>query len=126
MLTPPKRVWDELWRYRDLASANLVAYAISKRDLPLVQYLIKTAREYGIEQLAAIGNRADNTGLLGNRVRSAVLVTPINFSFALKKGFTEIAGELIRSTGVDLPLDHLVKESGVTETEMPIVSYRVH
>lgn len=52
------------------------------------------------------------------------LVTPVAFYFALKRGFTEIAGELIRSTGVELPLDHLVKVSGVTETEKQVVRHR--
>ena len=123
MLTAPKRLWDELWRFRAPALANLVAYAISKRDLPLVRYLIKTTQDFGIKQLEALPSRISTT--LGNRAVHTVLVTPVNFYFALKRGFTEIAGELIRSTGVELPLDHLVKESGVTETERPLVSHRV-
>jgi len=88
----------------------MVSYAISKRDLPLVQYLISTARDNGLKNIAGTG--------------TSVFVTPMNFYFALKKGFTEIAGELIRSTGVELPLDHLVKESKVSETEKPTVSHR--
>ncbi|MCJ1245260.1 hypothetical protein MMC30_002463 [Trapelia coarctata] len=103
---PTASLWDDIWRFRESPMANLVMYAIGKRDLPLVQYLINTARDFGIKNLATFG--------------STMLVSPMNFYFALKKGYTEIAGELIRSTGVELPLDHLVKESGVTETEKPV------
>lgn len=109
-LTVSKGLWEGLWCCRPRYQTNIVSHAISKRELPLVQFLISTARENGLKEVAGTG--------------MSVLVTPVNFYFALKKGFTEIAGELIRSTGVELPLDHLVKESKVSEIEKPIVRHR--
>ena len=53
------------------------------------------------------------------------LVQPRHFDLALKKGFMEMAGEIIATTGVSLPLDHLVEKSGIKEVKKPKVCQRI-
>ena len=43
----------------------------------------------------------------------------LDFQFALKHGFIEEVSEMIRIAGAELPLDALVKRSGVQEEEKP-------
>lgn len=42
-----------------------------------------------------------------------------DFQFALKHGFIEELGEMITIAGVELPLDALVKQSGIQEEQKP-------
>ena len=58
----------------------------------------------------------------GDNPHREPLVRPSHLQFALKKGFMEIAGELIAATGVSLPLDLLIEKSGIKEVKKPKVS----
>ena len=51
---------------------------------------------------------------------------PSDFYLAIDKGSTELVAEMIKMAGAELPLDALVKQSGVEEVEPPKVSVCVN
>ncbi|MCJ1384124.1 hypothetical protein MMC17_007240 [Xylographa soralifera] len=107
-MTDTAQAWDGAWRFRPIRRKTLIDLAIAMRDMDLVRLLLRIEQEARL----ALDKRGDSLHI-------EPLVQPSHFQFALKKGFMEIAGELIAATGVSLPVDHLVERSGIKEVKKP-------
>ncbi|MCJ1316333.1 hypothetical protein MMC15_001654 [Xylographa vitiligo] len=101
------QVRDYTWGYGPDRKRNLADLAIATRDMYLSRFLIRFEHE---ARLLEYG---------GDSPHIEPLVQPRHFDLALKKGFMEMAGEIIATTGVSLPLDHLVEKSGIKEVKKP-------
>ncbi|KFZ12569.1 hypothetical protein V501_04148 [Pseudogymnoascus sp. VKM F-4519 (FW-2642)] len=80
--------------------SSLVHYAIVTNDTKLLKFLYQIAEEQAVH--------------FPNESPSPIeALTQYNFDQAIRLGRTEILGEMIRRTGVGIPLDHLVESSGI-------------
>ncbi|ELR03620.1 hypothetical protein VC83_09335 [Pseudogymnoascus destructans] len=78
--------------------SSLVQYAIFTNDTRLLRFLYQIAEEHAVH--------------FPNEPLSPI-VAQYDFEQAIRLGRTEILGEMIKRTGVGIPLDHLVESSGV-------------
>ncbi|MCJ1478364.1 hypothetical protein MMC13_007044 [Lambiella insularis] len=104
--TDSERVWHNIWSHRANKQVSLPQLAIAKRDIGLLQYLLR------IEHDARIFSSSEDNN-------PWILVKPQHFYFALEKGYMEFAAELIKMKGIELPMDKLVEKSGFKEEEKP-------
>lgn len=87
-------------------SSAFSQYVIVSRDLDLLRFWLRCCKE-------ASKMKSDSTASSFSRFHST------NFQFALKNGFIEELEEMIKMTGAELPLDALVKQSGIQEEGKP-------
>ncbi|OBT41736.1 hypothetical protein VE00_07971 [Pseudogymnoascus sp. WSF 3629] len=80
--------------------SSLVYYAIVTNDTKLLRFLYQIAEEQAVH-------------FPNEPISPVVALTQYSFDQAIRLGRTEILGEMIRRTGVGIPLDHLVESSGV-------------
>lgn len=100
---------DGEWR-QDFSNNNLVQFAIERDDLDL----LKTLLQWGAEYAAQYNKPQDDDGTVPFYTRSEKDLT-----LAMRLGHTRCLSELIKQTGVGLPLDTLIKRSGVEIVEKP-------
>ncbi len=81
-------------------------YAIVSRDFNLLRFWLRCCRE-------ASKMKLDNDSMSLSRYYS------MDFQYALENGFVEELQELISTAGAELPLDALVKQSGVQDEGKP-------
>ncbi|EOD46043.1 putative ankyrin repeat protein [Neofusicoccum parvum UCRNP2] len=96
------------WQYA--RSGNLVQYAIERDDLDLLNTLLQWGAEYTAQY-----NKPDGEDSIVPFYTRGV----DDLTFAMRLGRTRCLGELIKQTGVGLPLDKLIKRSGVEIVEKP-------
>lgn len=87
-------------------SRPLGRYAIVSRDLDLLRFWLRCCQEASNMKSSSY---TPSTHPLHSR----------DFDFTLRHGFIEEMGEFIRLSGTQLPLDALVKHSGVQDDEKP-------
>ncbi|KFY42964.1 hypothetical protein V494_02145 [Pseudogymnoascus sp. VKM F-4513 (FW-928)] len=80
--------------------SSLVEYAVVYNDIKLLRFLYQIAEEQAVH-------------FPKESLPPAVALTKGYFDIAIKLGHTDILGEMIRQTGVGIPLDHLIESSGV-------------
>ncbi|KAL9581294.1 MAG: hypothetical protein Q9212_003986, partial [Teloschistes hypoglaucus] len=85
---------------------NLGRYAIVSRDMKLLRFWLQCCQD-------AANMKWKNSKPTG------VGCTGEDFKFALQHGYVEALAELIRVTGVELPIDALIQSSGVEKAEKP-------
>lgn len=85
---------------------SLIRYALIKHDVGLLQFLLQCGREKWIA--TAEDAKKSFTGF-----------TSLDFQFAIKHGDIEALTEMVRIAGAELPIEALVKQSGVKESERP-------
>ncbi|KAF2148592.1 ankyrin [Myriangium duriaei CBS 260.36] len=88
--------------------STLLAYAVGENDLGLLRFILSIGSDL-IERQE--DEKSDVAKIY--RVGSSV------FEQAVRLGRTEILGELLRSTGAELPLNKMVEKSGVEVKERP-------
>ncbi len=88
------------------ASCAIGRYAIVSRDLDLLRFWLRCCQE-------ASKMRVNSSAPYFGGFDSS------DFRFALKHGFIEDLGEMIKIVGAELPLDSLVRQSGIQEEEKP-------
>lgn len=96
--------------WQDARSGNLVQYAIERDDLDLLNTLLQWGAEYTAQY-----NKPDGEDSIVPFYTRGV----DDLTFAMRLGRTRCLGELIKQTGVGLPLDKLIKRSGVEIVEKP-------
>ena len=85
---------------------SLVRFAIAANNLRLLKFMLAVGSD-----LAARKEDDEATKIF--------TVSSSDFDFAVRLGRTEMIGEIIKSTGAAIPLQKLVKTSGVEITEVP-------
>lgn len=80
--------------------SSLVQYAILANDVKLLRFLYQIAEEQAVH-------------FPNEPISPTVALTQDNFDRAIRMGRTTILGEMIKQTGVGIPLDHLVETSGL-------------
>lgn len=80
-------------------------YAMASHDSALLRFWLQCCQE------ASKMKRSTNFTI--------VTFLEDDFIFALKRGYVEEIAEMIKITGVELPLDALIKKSGIAEKEKP-------
>lgn len=86
---------------------------------PLLRCVIKNDKK-GVEFLLETGKRFSSQAIESGNESSGLYVIPNNiFESAIHRGRTELLAELIKSTGVGLPLEEMVKNTGVALVEKP-------
>lgn len=88
------------------AASSLVGYAVDTDDIGLLKFLYNVAEEQA-------------THFPDDTVSPCWNITNDSFNHALNQGRTAILGEMIKKTGVGIPLDQLVEKSGVTIQDKP-------
>lgn len=86
--------------------ASLVRYALIKHDVSLLRFLLHCGRESSI----ATTEQAK---------KSFAESISVEFQFALTHGNIEALAEMVKIAGAELPIEALVKQSGVKESERP-------
>ena len=104
----PRENFDRAWRERTMLSGSLLHYAIAKESTDLVRFLLQCG--------------SDNAAPAGLPEPKQFTIEPGDWLFAIERGNTQILAELIKATGAGMPLEYLVKQSGVEEAEKPRVS----
>ncbi|KFY22882.1 hypothetical protein V493_06259 [Pseudogymnoascus sp. VKM F-4281 (FW-2241)] len=84
--------------------STLVQYAVVTNDTKLLRFLYEIAEE----QTVHFPNES---------IAPTVALAMHSFDRAITLGRTEILGEMIKRTGVGIPLDHLVESSGIKMPE---------
>ncbi len=85
---------------------SLVGRAITKNDLPLLRFILRTGTEL--------------TALKANEVDSKIYqINSKEFEHAVRLGRTDIVGEIIKATGAAVPLHKMVQSSGTVLEEVP-------
>ncbi|KAL9041713.1 MAG: hypothetical protein Q9214_004013, partial [Letrouitia sp. 1 TL-2023] len=87
-------------------TAQLGLYVIASKNLDLLRFWLQCCKE--ASKMKQDNGARQFSGFDANEVR-----------FALENGHIEALAELIRYTGAELPLDAMVKHSGVEDTEKP-------
>ncbi|KFY37783.1 hypothetical protein V495_06954 [Pseudogymnoascus sp. VKM F-4514 (FW-929)] len=84
----------------DIQAQRLVQHAIVDNDIKLLGFLFQIAEEQAVH-------------FPNEPVSPIVTLTQDSFDHAIRLGRTSILGEMIKRTGVGIPLDDLVKTSGI-------------
>jgi ankyrin repeat protein len=93
-------------RERQRCRWSVVRFAIATDNMKLLKFIL------------AIGS--DLAARKGGEEASKIFtVSSLDFDFAVRLGRTEVIGQIIKSTGAAIPLQKLVKTSGVELTEKP-------
>jgi hypothetical protein len=90
---------------------NIIQYAIWAENIELLRFLLDLGDKY---KDTATTDTATNMN-----AQSLALVRDQDLRYARIHGRTKSLAELIKRTGVGIPLDEFVKESGVEATEKP-------
>lgn len=90
-----------------LHQIGLMKHAIQDDNMPLLKFLLEIGAE---QQLHVFTEQGDP---------QAYSVGLVEFNTAISLGRTAMLAELIKATGVGIPLDELVKNSGVEVKEKP-------
>jgi len=94
-----------MFRDRDYAADNLGRYALVSRDTELLRFWLSCCEEA--------------SRVLSNTTSPFLGFDTSDFHFALEHGFIEELAEMIKFTGAELPLDTLIKQSGIQEEKKP-------
>ncbi|KAJ9641384.1 hypothetical protein H2199_005354 [Coniosporium tulheliwenetii] len=86
---------------------SLLRYAINVDDIDLARYLLDLGVEFSTHY------KDDNES------SSIYSVSYSDFTYAMELGRTQILADMIKRTGAGIPLDDLVKKSGVEVVEKP-------
>ncbi|KAF4634032.1 hypothetical protein G7Y89_g4076 [Cudoniella acicularis] len=92
---------------RSFGNGSILAHAINTDDMNLLRFMI----ELGAEQQSLLAEEPDD--------QRSYSIDSRAFSQALKLGRTEILAEMIKATGVGIPLNRLVEDSGVEVKTKP-------
>lgn len=85
---------------------SLVRYALIKHDVSLLRFLLHCGRESSIATTEQA--KKSFTGSIS-----------VEFQFALTHGNIEALAEMVKIAGAELPIEALVKQSGVKESDRP-------
>ncbi|RDL39383.1 uncharacterized protein BP5553_03723 [Venustampulla echinocandica] len=83
------------------AGGGVLEYAVAANDIKLLRFII----ELGAEQKARLAEEHDDP--------RSYTIQPSAFMLAIQLGRTEMLAEMIKTTGVGIPLNALVEKSGV-------------
>jgi len=86
--------------------STLVGHAIAADDIGLLRFLYQIAEEQA-------------THFPDETESPCSKITKDSFDMAISKGRTAILGEMIKKTGVGIPLDQLVEKTGISIQEKP-------
>ena len=106
--------FEQTMRNLSIGKADLVSHAVTKGDLDLLQFLIQCCRDVSSSQV--YGNASSPAGAFEDIIQLK------DFYYAIRKGYFEIAAELIKATGVGLQLGSLATQIDVDKSEKPKVS----
>lgn len=105
-LTACQDVFRESLNFRSPGAYKFCRYALVRRDLDLLRFWLRLSQ--------------DASKMKGNENASYYVgFDSADFTFAVKHGLLEEASEMIKICGAELPLDVLLKKSGVAEQERP-------
>lgn len=105
-LTACQDVFRESLNFRSPGVYKFCRYALVRRDLDLLRFWLRLSQ--------------DTSKMKGNENASYYVgFNSSDFTFAVKHGLLEEASEMIKICGAELPLDVLLKKSGVAEQERP-------
>lgn len=104
----PRSNFDQAWNNRVLRLYSLLHYAIAKESKDLVKFLLQCGSDNAVPET-----------LLDQK---QFTIKAEDWGFAIERGNPQILAELIKGTGVGMPLKYLAKKTGVAEEEKPEVS----
>lgn len=96
--------------YREHVRDRLTRHVLDQDDLTGLKLLIELGQQYS----GANSDDDDDEGI------DSVFVFPVDdFTFAVQEGRVDLLKHLIKRTGAGLPLDHLIRKSGVQIKKKP-------
>jgi len=101
-----KRFLEDKTRGLDFQS-SLLEHAVSSNDMELLKFMVAL----GTEQQGRLAEEPDD--------RKSYTIDRSVFYSAIKLGRTEMLAEMIKSTGVGIPLNELIEKSGVEIKDKP-------
>lgn len=104
----PRSNFGRAWNERILLSGSLLHYAMAKESKELVDFLLQCGNDNALPEDPL--NQRQFT------------IDARDWIFAVERGNPQILAELIKVTGVGMPLEYLAKQTGVEEDEKPKVS----
>lgn len=96
----------------DLGSLNLFIHAMLKDNIAGIKFLLDLAQHHAGLKFEGDDDEDDESG--GN-----VTLPQHVYNWAIAKGKVDYLGLIIKRTGAGIPLDHLVKKSGVELKKKP-------
>ncbi|KAL8827871.1 MAG: hypothetical protein Q9170_006840 [Blastenia crenularia] len=100
----PTRVFESMIS-SNFHHASVGRYAMVSRDIGLFRFWLQCCQD-----ALKMKQKDDNTTTVSDSQ---------DFWFALERGFVEEVAEMIKITGAELPLDALIKKTGIEDTKKP-------